>query len=359
MRKLFAAVAATALLSAPAAFAQSQTLLAFGDSITLGTGASPSSNGYASVVATAKGWTLDNHANSGTQASDYSSGQIDAVLQQTVSDTTKTIMLSGYNDMRAWGSSTTGLATYADTLRAMLIWLATRSSMIQTGQSLSSGWTNLTTSAYLNNIGIFSSTTNATATAHVYGDVIYVVSIRLGTGGGTFTLWVDGTQFGSTYSCNDAQATLRGAAYAPLVVRIDGQTETTHEVTMKVTSGSGNVFLMWMSGNRGASTKTGPEVWVGNCLRMPTTTAYGLGTYSAGSDAAVGLYNRKIREVVRELAGDGLNVTLADAGGAYILSTDVDSDTIHPNNTGHAHIADAFLKAMQTTVVAGDRGGRQ
>src|SRR4051812_34963113 len=121
MRKLFVAVAATALLSAPAAFAQSQTLLAFGDSITLSTGASPSSNGYAPVVAAAKGWTLDNHANSGTQASDYSGGQIDVVLQQTVSDTTKTIMLSGYNDMRAWGSSTTGLTTYADTLRAMLI----------------------------------------------------------------------------------------------------------------------------------------------------------------------------------------------------------------------------------------------
>ena len=27
---------------------------------------------------------------------------------------------------------------------------------------------------------------------------------------------------------------------------------------------------------------------------MPTTTAYSLGTYNAGSDAAVGLYNQKI-----------------------------------------------------------------
>jgi lysophospholipase L1-like esterase len=74
----------------------------------------------------------------------------------------------------------------------------------------------------------------------------------------------------------------------------------------------------------------------------------------------VGTYNAKIREIVNELSGDGLNVTLADAGGAYDPnSTDLASDNFHPSDTGHAHIADAFLRAMQTSVVAGDRGGRQ
>lgn len=357
MRKLFVVVAAVAVF---ATSASAQTLLAFGDSITVGTGASTTANSYASLVASAKGWTLSNLAGSGTQASDYGSpnGQIDHVLQQTVADTTKSMILTGFNDMRAWGTASAGFLTYQDTLRAMLIWLSTRNSMLKTGQSLSCGWTNLTTSAYPTNIGIYSSTNNATVSADVYGDVIYVVSIRLVSGGGTFTLTVDGTQFGGTYSCNGAQTTNRGTTYAPMVVRIDGLTETKHTVTMKVTSTTGNVYLMWMSGNRGVSTSNGPEVWVGNCLRMPSA-GYALSGYAAGDDSVVGVYNSKIREIVRELSGDGLNITLADAGGAYDLSTDVYSDNIHPNDTGHAHIADAFLKAMKTTVAAGDRGGRQ
>ena len=351
MRKLLVVFAAL-FLSAIEAAAQTPTLNAFGDSITVGVGVS-SSDVYAQRIATDKSWTLNNLGASGTQASDV--GQIDKVFQQTITASSKSVILSGFNDMRAWGTLQNGLDTYEGTLRTMLVWLATPAAKMKFGQSMSTSgsWTALTTSVYPTNIGIYSSQVGATATATVYGSVVYVTSIKLGSGGGAFNVSVDGVSHGP-YSCSGAQTTPKGQFYAPFVVRLDGLDEGLHTVTVSVTSAA-NTYVMSVSGNLGLTTRAGPSVWVGNCLRM-TSAGYLLGgSYANGSDSAVSKYNTVIRRVARELANDGLNVGLADAGAIYDPGTQVQSDQIHPDSNGHAAIADAFFLAMEPTVMAGDR----
>ena len=295
---------------------------------------------------------MSNHAAQGTQAEDP--GQAVDVFQQNITTSSKSMILTGYNDMRLWGTSTAnGLDTYEGTLRAMLVWLATptakkiyaHSSGVTT--SPSNAWTDMNTSLYPINIGKYTNTLQATATANkVYGTVIYVTSIKLNSGGGTFTVKVDGVDKG-TFSCSDAQTTAGGMFYAPFVARVGGLGDGFHTVEVRHTA-SGYVYLLSISGNVGLTTKTGPEVWVGNCLLMQ---AYD----NAGSDAAAGKYNTIIRKVVRELAGDGLNVGFADAAAYFDPATMMGSDGVHPNVTGQQSIADTFLYAMDTEVHAADR----
>jgi lysophospholipase L1-like esterase len=353
MKSIMIAVALA--LSAHVALAQTPTVTAFGDSITNGFGVS-SADAYPALIAADKSWTLNNLAASSTQAEDV--GQADRVFQQSITASSKSIILSGYNDMRAWGTIQNGLDTYEGTLRALLVWLATPATKKVNGQSTAVSktgpWTSLTTSAYPTTIGIYSSQLNATATMSVYGTVVYVTSIRLSTGGGAFSITIDGVNHG-TYSCSGAQITTAGMAYAPFAVRVGGLEEGLHTVVITVTTAA-NTYLMSVSGNLGVTTLNGPSVWVGNCLRM-TASGYPLGgsSHGNGSDAAAAKYNTVIRRVVRELASDGLNIGLADAAAVYDLSTEVQSDQIHPNTAGHRTIADAFLFAMEPTVRAGDR----
>jgi hypothetical protein len=141
-----------------------------------------------------------------------------------------------------------------------------------------------------------------------------------------------------------------GMTYAPFVARVGGLEEGFHTVVVTQNS-AGYIYLMSFSGNLGLATRSGPEVWIGNCLRM-SAAGYSVGN---GSDAAVAKYNTVIRTVARELANDGLNIGLADAAALYDPSTQEQSDHIHPSVGGHQTIAEAFLTAMQPAVHAGDR----
>jgi hypothetical protein len=49
---------------------------------------------------------------------------------------------------------------------------------------------------------------------------------------------------------------------------------------------------------------------------------------------------------MQQMTADGLTLKLVDASSAYNPVTDVGVDNIHPNDQGHAKIANAFLLAM-------------
>jgi lysophospholipase L1-like esterase len=87
-------------------------LLAFGDSITVGTGASDPAHGYARLIADATGMAIDNRAVSLTVATDHLR-QIQAAL---IFPGDTVIFLTGFND--EW--RTVPLENYRATLRACL-----------------------------------------------------------------------------------------------------------------------------------------------------------------------------------------------------------------------------------------------
>jgi lysophospholipase L1-like esterase len=87
---------------------------------------------------------------------------------------------------------------------------------------------------------------------------------------------------------------------------------------------------------------TGATVYLGNCLKM-TASGYALGSpFNVGSDTAVGQFNA----IISARAAAHSNVILIDASAAYNPNTDVSGDNIHPSNSGHANIANAFLAEM-------------
>lgn len=112
-RRVFraAAVAAAAGLLGVGAL-PTMRLLAYGDSITWGLGASRPERAYAAIVARRLGRSLDNRAVSGSYCQDH----VEALTRTTFADGDLVIWLTGYNDMRGG----TAIAAYADTLAAGL-----------------------------------------------------------------------------------------------------------------------------------------------------------------------------------------------------------------------------------------------
>ena len=90
-------------------------------------------------------------------------------------------------------------------------------------------------------------------------------------------------------------------------------------------------------------------MFVGNALRMkPEAYRFDAPYWNAGSDEAVSAINTIIRDVCRELAGDGLNVVHVDASAAFDPGTaDAGPDLIHPSDRGMEKIAAAFLGRMR------------
>jgi lysophospholipase L1-like esterase len=91
-------------------------LVCFGDSITVGQGASTPEHTYAAIVARTLGYTLDNRAIGATRIADQLAREI---LITRVRPPDVALFLSGYNDMR----HATPLADYQQMLAQAVAWL--------------------------------------------------------------------------------------------------------------------------------------------------------------------------------------------------------------------------------------------
>lgn len=85
-------------------------IYAYGDSNTVGFGVVPDSDAYVPRVGTAKGWAVTNRAFSGSKIADAE--QIGRILADDLRVHHVILFLTGYNDMRFYGTTSDGLAQY-------------------------------------------------------------------------------------------------------------------------------------------------------------------------------------------------------------------------------------------------------
>lgn len=327
---------------------------AYGDSITMGTAASDAAHRFTNIIAAARNWTLSNHGVSG----DHMIDTADETYALTVAQDTQSLGLFGYNDMRSGGTGDAGTkTTFQNALYAQAAWLAIPDSKKIHAQSVSvtyaGTWADNPTT-YGGSLSRYSSAAASTATFTLYGRTLYIGATRTSYANATMSVTVDGVSQG-TFSCTgltDSASTARD--YGPFLIRLTGFTDGPHTVVITYASGTGNIYFDWAAGADGAATVDGPNVFIGNTLRM-NATGYTLSPpHDQGSDAAVSQYNDLIQTVVDDLSSDGLQVALVDASAYYNPNTgDISVDNVHPNDTGHAHIAEAFLHTMDLRVRPG------
>ena len=325
------------------------SLDSFGDSITAGTGASATANRYVNLVAANTGWTLTNHGVGGTRAPDGA----DLVYAANPSNSTQYVLAFGYNDLINYGTNSAGQSTFTDALTAEAAWLAVPSTKRVKGQdsaiTYSGAWSNA--SNYGGSISKSSSAAGNTATYSFNGDTLLIGYTRLASGTGTFAVAIDGAS-PITVTGQNAVATDNGRTYSPALKIISGLSQTHH--TAVITVSSGTVNLDWLAGiSASAQSYTGPNVFLGNIIRV-SVNAYGTPP-SYDRDALVGTYNDLIRTAAASLQAVGLKINPVNENAAW-TSTNVYSDAVHPNDAGHAEIAQAFINKIRLTSGLGING---
>jgi hypothetical protein len=311
-----------------------------GDSISTNTTASGSStvaNSYAVKTASRSGRNAPVYlAVSGAQVAD----QAAQVFARTISGATRSSMVMlGTNDVRVYKN--TGLkAVFSEGLLAELAWLATPPTTRFNGQAgtFTGTWAN--TTVYGGALGKHATTNGATATYTVRGNVVYVCSVYQTPNTGTYTIHVDGVQFGGTFTtaATASMTTGNGISYGPRMHRITGLSNGVHTVvvTSVAVDASNPAYVIFVGGNYGTNLQsTCGQVL---CSTIPYFGAAGHTTYGT-TDADFDAYNTEIELAVNKLRTDGLNVRLSDLRGLLNVTTDLNADGVHPTDAGHEKIA--------------------
>lgn len=338
-----------------ASFDNGFPLIAFGDSITTGSGASDVAHGYAAIFADLRGRLLNKAVNA-TQCSEHAF----AAYCQEVQAGLRSFVLTGYNDMRAMGSDTAKQGVYKDQLQAMLAFLAIPNDQKIYGQDSRvtyaniANWSLPASTVYKAEMLRTSTVLNEKATVKVKGTTVIVGSTMAAAGAGTFEIRIDGVLVKSATTAM-GYTSVAGGLYAPRVFIFSGLEDTEHTVEFKITSSGSIVYFDWCAGNKWTETTMLPEVFVGNCLKM-NAAGYAIGspTWDKGSDAAVIQFNAIIADVISVLQGCGLRIINVAANTFYDPATaDVNADNVHPSDAGHAKIAAAFIvrdKAVKVSI---------
>lgn len=301
------------------------TLNVFGDSITVGsgTGADP---WYSEIIANILDTTVNNYGINGAQMADI----INPIYENTKQDS---LLLSGFNDYRFFGSST---VDYQKVLECAIVYLA--SGQVIKGQTgtLTGSWVNA--GAYGGNITTTTSTVGDTAVYSVTGTCVYIALTQINNGsGGLAQISIDGNIITSC-GCYGNSTANSGQNYSPTMLRFTGLSAGPHTVEIKnISTGSNKtIFIDFV-----ASNYPGNALIVGETLKC-TTANYTLGypTFSNGSDAIVADYNAVIDSMTK-YAADGLNIKIAKM--LYNPNTQSVPGNAHPTTAGQCNIALCFL----------------
>ena len=302
--------------------------------------------GWRDLVSARLGVANTNYAVSGGSVMDWGKN----ALANTIVAGDYSMVLPGYNDLRANGEDAEKAESYRLALGASVAWLAIPTVYRQLGSALLAGsgttgaWAAMPTPGY--GMGIYSGDAGDTVTFKAKGSAIYIGGLSISTSGGSFTVTVDGTVYGPF--TQDRTVGNGGAVstdfFAPALFRIPNLGDGEHDVTVTVV-GDGNVYFLWGAGSNSFGGQLA-KVLVGNTLRLQAVAAGMYAPYDQYTEAGQRLYSKIAEQVAGELASDGLDVIYVDAAGAYDPDTETSGDDIHMNQTGQDNVAAAFLSTL-------------
>ena len=363
-------------------FASSATdLFVIGDSFSYGAGATQYTNTWASVYAQSIALSATNLANGSFSVSDANwvafsgwtvtnaTGPSSYVFSSpsTINENQNWSILIGFNDIRTLGTSA---GVYRKGLDHLIHWLGIPTSAKRTAQSpdASTGsWTPIPWSNGMGAIGASSSSGTLTW-SNVIGSEIYVGYLGWGTNfGGSLQVQVDGVTITNFTTANAAYGNreyINGSDanipdhngpygngkidFCPQVVRVTDLGFSAH--TVVVTASVNPVYVLWCAGNGWRRTaRMGPNVFVGTIPRQSPWT-------SGGTDAAHAQFNSQVVAAVNAAKSSLLRVAVAQSSSKYDPAIHQSVDLVHPNDSGHSAIAEAFADNFAqdlTSIISG------
>ena len=312
--------------------------MSFGDSITQHYYATdPGVNDYVSLLGTDLHLTVKNHALSGDQAADMSlKVHINAAPVDSGNPLFTTMI--GIGDSVHYLADPDKQQTFQNTLAASLAWLAIpRSQKIfaQDPQVYYSGsW--IPDNTVVSGLGLAS---------YTYGDVarlsltttgapIYIAYKILDGNAGTVSVNIDGVDTGTLCSCGangSSISTINASLGAGIALARYPVAPGSHNIKFtvtSVTSAQNTFFLEWMAT---PSQSTACRVYAGEITRQQNDAHEPLNEQ----------YNAMAQSVIATLKNDGLGLCAVPTRTFLNTTTDM-HDTLHPNNSGHSQLRDAF-----------------
>jgi hypothetical protein len=350
----------------------------YGDSITYGYYASPNTLGYAYLLCTAKGWTCTNTGVSGSQMTDANMDQ--AIFTGAVAQNSISTIAIGTNDYRnpyctgcSGGMSTAIMQEqWGQALASIVSWRAipdgltkfTAQGIPSSGGPLNavysgSGWGN-TSGLWGGGVVKNSTQINDSVTINFFGTTGYLYMVVQAQNTSTFTLTLDTVSLGSFSLVGQlgVGGLVQASVQMPWLIRLPNLATGPHQLVLTTTSVysgtgvTGNYFLGFAAPD-GQVQRVGPYVYTSNLLNC-------LPSACGASQVIISQFNTKIRDVINQLASDGLHVGLVDgAGGMDVTNSSLwNNDSpypIHPSTAGHAVLARVWEDALTSTELPNDR----
>ena len=335
-------IAALLIYAVPVLAQNANRLLAFGDSITEGYAATAPEKRYVSLIAQAKGLTLENHGISGQQATDQADWIFGAVPQAG----DRVTYMIGTNDNLTYGLDPGGMAIFRSAHLDEIAWLAIPEQAKTRGTAASVSYSGTWSATGIGNggYGLGKTSTNQgdSARFQITGTELLIGTIVADGNGGRFSLSVDGTNYGEYRCYGDGLIATKyfKRTYAPSLIRLSKLSAGSHSVAITVTSASGprnNVYFEWAAGLDGSLPGGSASVYAGELPRD--------GNYAA-EEPTTWDYSAMVAQNVSLLQALGLRISFVPVAGYIDPLLDLAPDLIHPNDLGHARLAQAFLDAM-------------
>ena len=318
---------------------QESIYTAYGDSITSGTGASVYFiTAYAPLIATDAGATMHNYAVPGMLSCNIAALGVFAHPAPQIADGAAYVTLMGGTNDANVGDVGPAEINFNMCEQASLTWLSISNAAKSQAQSTSC----IKTGSW----SIASNKPDAEMVSSTQGDTMDCSIATTGgaayfwyglndANGGTFNYTVDGgsavaVQSQSLVPMTNGNGTEAAGVFA---TRITGLNAGTHHIRFTVTSptSSSNTVMIFGVGSP-SSSNSGPHVFVGG-VPFQRDDNRSIQTAKFNSDVIAN---------VNAMQADGLPVHFVDVRN-YLRGTSAEmQDTLHPNDTGHMHLKNAF-----------------